>query len=164
MEIHLFRPQKANEDLSLDKPLHVMYNVSKLAYRIWVILIANKRVKKEYVLISYRERIVFSSCIPFLLDAHRDHTYSHMKTEWVWNMFRSLGFTEVTKFWRLEPYKLRRYLNAPHKSPHATILGWGYDQAGEEHLRKETEQESGLLKYKSSCKLLRCFRMIWTES
>jgi hypothetical protein len=29
----------------LDKPLHVTYKVSKLAYRIWVILIANKRVK-----------------------------------------------------------------------------------------------------------------------
>jgi hypothetical protein len=30
----------------MDKPLHVIYEVSKLAYRIWVILIANKRVKK----------------------------------------------------------------------------------------------------------------------
>jgi hypothetical protein len=30
----------------LDKPLHVIYKVSKLAYRIPVILIANKRVKK----------------------------------------------------------------------------------------------------------------------
>jgi hypothetical protein len=26
--------QKVNEDLSLDKPLHVIYKVSKLAYRI----------------------------------------------------------------------------------------------------------------------------------
>jgi hypothetical protein len=32
----------------MDKPLHVIYKVSKLAYRIWVILIANKRVKKNY--------------------------------------------------------------------------------------------------------------------
>jgi hypothetical protein len=31
----------------LDKPLHVIYKVSKLAYRIWVILIANERVKKK---------------------------------------------------------------------------------------------------------------------
>jgi hypothetical protein len=31
----------------LDKPLHVIYKVSKLAYRIWVILIANERVKKN---------------------------------------------------------------------------------------------------------------------
>jgi hypothetical protein len=31
----------------LDKPLHVVYKVSKLAYRIWVILIANERVKKN---------------------------------------------------------------------------------------------------------------------
>jgi hypothetical protein len=65
-------------------------------------------------------------------------------------MFESLGFMEVTKFLRLQPYKLMRYLNAPHKSPQATILGRGYDQAGEEHLRKATEQESGLLKCKSS--------------
>jgi hypothetical protein len=36
------RPNKnINEDLSLDKPLHVIYKVSKLAYRIWVILIVN---------------------------------------------------------------------------------------------------------------------------
>jgi hypothetical protein len=35
--------------LSLDKPLHVIYTVSKLAYRIWVILIANKRVKKTII-------------------------------------------------------------------------------------------------------------------
>jgi hypothetical protein len=34
-------------NLSLDKPLHVIYKVSKLAYRIWVILIANERVKKK---------------------------------------------------------------------------------------------------------------------
>jgi hypothetical protein len=39
--------KKVNEELSLDKPLHVIYKVSKLAYRIWVILIANKRVKKN---------------------------------------------------------------------------------------------------------------------
>jgi hypothetical protein len=36
--------KKVNEVLSLDKPLHVIYKVSKLAYRIWVILIANERV------------------------------------------------------------------------------------------------------------------------
>jgi hypothetical protein len=42
------RPNKRfNEDLSLDKPLHVIYKVSKLAYRISVILIANERVKKN---------------------------------------------------------------------------------------------------------------------
>jgi hypothetical protein len=57
-------------------------------------------------------------------------------------MLESLDFTEVTKGWRLEPYKLRRYLNAPHKSACATIQGCVYDQAGEEEgLRKETEQE-----------------------
>jgi hypothetical protein len=33
----------------LDKPLHVIYKVSKLAYRILVILIANKRVNKTKV-------------------------------------------------------------------------------------------------------------------
>jgi hypothetical protein len=32
----------------LDKPLHVIYKASKLAYRILVILIANERVKKKY--------------------------------------------------------------------------------------------------------------------
>jgi hypothetical protein len=31
----------------MDKPLHVIYKVSKLAYRIIVILIANKRVKRK---------------------------------------------------------------------------------------------------------------------
>jgi hypothetical protein len=31
----------------LDKPLHVIYKVSKLAYTISVILIANERVKKN---------------------------------------------------------------------------------------------------------------------
>jgi hypothetical protein len=36
----------------LDKPLHVIYTVSKLAYRIKVILIANKRVKKIITLDS----------------------------------------------------------------------------------------------------------------
>jgi hypothetical protein len=40
--------KKVNEDLSLDKPLHVTYKVSKWAYRIWVILLANKRVKKKW--------------------------------------------------------------------------------------------------------------------
>jgi hypothetical protein len=38
--------EKVYEDLSLDKTLHVIYKVSKLAYRIRVILIANERVKK----------------------------------------------------------------------------------------------------------------------
>jgi hypothetical protein len=33
----------------LDKPLHVIYKVRKLAYRIPVILIANERVKKILV-------------------------------------------------------------------------------------------------------------------
>jgi hypothetical protein len=41
--------KKVNEDLSLDKPLHVIYKVSKLAYRIWVILIANERVTKRII-------------------------------------------------------------------------------------------------------------------
>jgi hypothetical protein len=40
--------EKLNEVLSLDKPLHVIYKFSKWAYRIWVIMIANKRVKKTY--------------------------------------------------------------------------------------------------------------------
>jgi hypothetical protein len=39
--------KKVNEDLSLDKPLLVIYKISKLAYRILVILIANERVKKK---------------------------------------------------------------------------------------------------------------------
>jgi hypothetical protein len=41
------RPKKRLMRTSLDKPLHVKYKVSKLAYRIWVILIANERVKKK---------------------------------------------------------------------------------------------------------------------
>jgi hypothetical protein len=34
-------------ELFLDKPLHVILNKSKLAYRIYVILIANKELKKK---------------------------------------------------------------------------------------------------------------------
>jgi hypothetical protein len=34
--------EKVNEGLFLDKPLHAILNKSKLAYRIYVILIANK--------------------------------------------------------------------------------------------------------------------------
>jgi hypothetical protein len=37
---------KVNEEVFLDKPLHVILNKSKLAYRIYVILIANKELKK----------------------------------------------------------------------------------------------------------------------
>jgi hypothetical protein len=36
----------------LDKPLHVIYKVSKLAYRIGVILITNERVKKNIFTMS----------------------------------------------------------------------------------------------------------------
>jgi hypothetical protein len=45
--------KKVNEDLSLNKPLHVIYKVSKLAYRISVILIANERVKKIIMEFGY---------------------------------------------------------------------------------------------------------------
>jgi hypothetical protein len=37
--------EKVNEELFLDKPLHVILNKSNLAYRIYVILIANKQIK-----------------------------------------------------------------------------------------------------------------------
>jgi hypothetical protein len=40
----------------MDKPLHVVYKVSKLAYRIWVILIANKRVKKIIIIIKSKKK------------------------------------------------------------------------------------------------------------
>jgi hypothetical protein len=36
--------KKVNEELFLDNPLHVILNKSKLAYRIYVILIANKEL------------------------------------------------------------------------------------------------------------------------
>jgi hypothetical protein len=39
--------EKVNEELFLDKPLYVILNKSKLAYRIYVILIANKEFKKN---------------------------------------------------------------------------------------------------------------------
>jgi hypothetical protein len=39
--------EKVTEELFLDKPLHVILNKSKLAYRIYVILIANKGFKKN---------------------------------------------------------------------------------------------------------------------
>jgi hypothetical protein len=38
--------EKVNEELFFDKPLHVIMNKRKLAYRIYVILIANKEFKK----------------------------------------------------------------------------------------------------------------------
>jgi hypothetical protein len=38
--------EKVNEELFLDNPLHVILNKNKLAYRIYVILIANKELKK----------------------------------------------------------------------------------------------------------------------
>jgi hypothetical protein len=39
--------EKVNEELFLDNPLHVILNNSKLAYRIYVILIANKDLIKK---------------------------------------------------------------------------------------------------------------------
>jgi hypothetical protein len=42
--------EKVNEELFLDNPLHVILNNIKLAYRIYVILIANKElIKKIYI-------------------------------------------------------------------------------------------------------------------
>jgi hypothetical protein len=38
---------KVNEELFLENPLHVTLNKSKLAYRIYVILIANKELIKN---------------------------------------------------------------------------------------------------------------------
>jgi hypothetical protein len=62
----------------------------------------------------YQLHLISHKSVPV---ASRDHMYAQLKAEWVRNIFGSLGFTEVTKFWRLEPYKHGRYLNAPHKSP-----------------------------------------------
>jgi hypothetical protein len=45
--------EKVNEDLSMDKPLHVIQNHSKLAYRSNVILIANKEFSKNIILNVY---------------------------------------------------------------------------------------------------------------
>jgi hypothetical protein len=39
--------EKVNEEFFLDNPLHVILNKSKLAYRIYVILIANKELIKN---------------------------------------------------------------------------------------------------------------------
>jgi hypothetical protein len=46
--------EKVNEELFLDNPLHVILNKRKLAYRIYVILIANKELKnnKKYITVS----------------------------------------------------------------------------------------------------------------
>jgi hypothetical protein len=41
--------EKVNEELFLDNPLHVILNNSKLAYRIHVILIANKELIKKSI-------------------------------------------------------------------------------------------------------------------
>jgi hypothetical protein len=42
--------EKVNEELLLDNLLRVILNKSKLAYRIYVILIANKELKKNWLL------------------------------------------------------------------------------------------------------------------
>jgi hypothetical protein len=42
--------EKVNEELFFDKSLHVILNKSKLAYRIYVIQIANKELKKSSLL------------------------------------------------------------------------------------------------------------------
>jgi hypothetical protein len=42
--------EKVNEELFLDNALHVILNKSKLAYRIYVILIANKELIKKFVI------------------------------------------------------------------------------------------------------------------
>jgi hypothetical protein len=51
-KMYLYIPPKLHKlqdwKMYLHKPLHVIYKVKKLAYRIWVIVIANKRVKKIY--------------------------------------------------------------------------------------------------------------------
>jgi hypothetical protein len=39
--------EKVNEELFLDNPLHIILNNSKLAYKIYVILIANKELIKK---------------------------------------------------------------------------------------------------------------------
>jgi hypothetical protein len=71
----------------LDKPLHVMYKVSKLAYRIWVILIDNERVKQsrlsyhvlasvelseqesdEYSTLTYIQPMAFQRCLELPCD------------------------------------------------------------------------------------------------
>jgi hypothetical protein len=44
-----------NEELFLDNPLHVVLNKSKLAYRIYIILIANKVLKKINILLLVLE-------------------------------------------------------------------------------------------------------------
>jgi hypothetical protein len=50
----------------MDKPLHAIYKVSKLAYRIRVILIANKRVKKYiYSLVEFYRNFRGKYCLHF---------------------------------------------------------------------------------------------------
>jgi hypothetical protein len=53
----------------LDKPLHVIYKASKLAYRILVILIANERVKNEEekkVKQIIKKTLMSTSTVPFM--------------------------------------------------------------------------------------------------
>jgi hypothetical protein len=40
--------EKVNGELFLDKPLHVILKKSKLVYRVYVILIANKELKNSF--------------------------------------------------------------------------------------------------------------------
>jgi hypothetical protein len=51
---------KVNEELFLDNPLHVILNKSKLAYRIYVILIANKEFKNFFCILLKMDRVMKS--------------------------------------------------------------------------------------------------------
>jgi hypothetical protein len=77
-----------NEDLSLDKPLHVIYKVSKLSYRIWVIVIANKRVKKNSSPVSS-----FSDCPELSMPFKHPFAAHAFFLELLSNHFQSLGRT-----------------------------------------------------------------------
>jgi hypothetical protein len=58
--------EKVNEELCLDNPLHVILNKSKVAYRIYVILIANKELKKCFPL----SRLIRNICVSFSCQIH----------------------------------------------------------------------------------------------
>jgi hypothetical protein len=71
--LHFGQPtyEKVNEELFLDKPLHVILNKSKLAYRIYVILITNKEFfKKNLTLCTF----LFGLCYRFCVEPMCEYT------------------------------------------------------------------------------------------
>jgi hypothetical protein len=95
----------------LDKPLHVMYKVSKLAYRIWVILIANERVKKK-LLTSQTTQIFRTKCVILSSNAAQ-HYVSHWRPIPVLHLQTETGNIVIPLWSRCAPRSLSSMFPPP---------------------------------------------------